>query len=235
MIRRNVVKEAATSGKRVRGLYMAFAAPNVIEQLAGELDFVFLDGEHGAFSPRDLETVCMIGERCGIAVIARVPDGRAATITHFLDRGLVGIVVPHVDTVEQARAAVNAAYFAPLGLRSFGGSRPAYQEIADKPQHLRDCNAATSVGLLVETGVGLSAVEEMAAIDGVDYLSFGPNDLAQDLGYAGQPDHPEVLRAMAEGSRRIRAAGKRVPGDFIDAVWINEVMLTGIRQLLGPR
>jgi 4-hydroxy-2-oxoheptanedioate aldolase len=130
---------------------------------------------------------------------------------------------------------VNAAYFAPLGQRSFGGSRPAYQEIADKPQHLRDCNASTSVGLLVETGVGLAVVEEMAAIEGIDYLSFGPNDLAQDLGYPGQPDHPEVQRAMAEGSQRIRAAGKPVPADFMSAVWINEIMLTGIRQLLGPR
>ena len=233
MIRRNVVKEAARSGGKVRGLFMAFAAPNVIELLAGEVDFVFLDGEHGAFSPRELETACMIGERCGLTVIARVPDGSARTITHFLDRGVLGILVPHVDTAAQARAAVNAAYFAPLGQRSFGGSRPAYQEIDDKPQHLLDCNASTSVGLLVETGVGLAAVEEMAAIDGIDYLSFGPNDLAQDLGYPGRPDHPDVLRAMAEGSQRIRAAGKRVPDDFMKGVWINEVMLKGIRQLLG--
>jgi 4-hydroxy-2-oxoheptanedioate aldolase len=214
---------------------MAFFAPNVIELLAREVDYVWLDGEHGAFSPRDLETACMIGERCGLTVIARTPDGSAHTITHFLDRGLLGILVPHVDTVAQARAAVAAAYFAPIGLRSFGGSRPAYQEIADKPQHLMDCNASTSVGLLVETGVGLAAVAEMAAIDGVDYLSFGPNDLAQDLGYPGRPDHPAVQRAMAEASERIRVAGKRVGEDFMQGAWINEIMLKGIRQLLGPR
>jgi 2-keto-3-deoxy-L-rhamnonate aldolase RhmA len=232
---RNVVKEAARSGKQIRGLNIAFAAPNAIEMLASQIDFVFLDGEHGSLSPQDLEIACITAERWGLTPIARVPDGSAPTILRFLDRGVLGIMVPHVDSVEQGRAAVRATYFAPLGDRSFGGSRPAYQEIADKPAHLRNCNANTALCLMIESQAGLDVAHELAAIEGVDYLTFGPNDLAQSLGYPGEPDHPEVLRAMAEATRRINAAGNRVSGDFTHAVWINEILLAGARGLFGPR
>ena len=235
MAGRNVVKQAAGSGDRIRGVHLTFPAPAAIEVLASELDFIYLDGEHGCFTHRDLETACITAERWGLTVIARVPDGSEATITGFLDRGVRGIVVPHIETVADASAAVKAVYFAPLGERSFGGGRPTYTAIADRQAHMLACNADTSLCLMIETRLGFEAAHELAAVAGVDYLSFGRMDLAQALGHPGEPAHPDCERAVADATRRINAAGKRVREDFMHYAWINDIVLTGARQLLGAR
>jgi 4-hydroxy-2-oxoheptanedioate aldolase len=85
---------------------------------------------------------------------------------------------------------------------------------------------------MIESRQGLEAAGEIAALPGVDYLSFGMMDLSQSLGFAGQPDHPEVTAAVAEAAGRIRAAGKPVREDFMNFAWINEVLVVGARQLL---
>src|SRR5690242_15905522 len=124
---RNFVKESASDGTRIRGVHLTFAAPAVIEVLAAvDLQFVYIDGEHGSFDWRDVETACIVAERHGLTPIARVPDRSSATLTKYLDRGVKGIVAPHVETVVEARDLVDAIYFAPLGNRSFGGGRPDY-------------------------------------------------------------------------------------------------------------
>jgi 4-hydroxy-2-oxoheptanedioate aldolase len=234
---RNAVKQAARDGTTIRGVHLTFPAPTLIEVLAAErIDFVYLDGEHGRFSAGDLETACLAAERHGLTAIARVPDRTAAAITGFLDRGLLGIVVPHVDTVGDAREAVAATYFAPLGQRSFGGGRPHYGyggAGSDRRAHLAECNAGTSLCIMIESASALAAAGEIAALDGVDYLSFGLNDLAQSLGHPGEPDHPEVRAAVARAGADIRAAGKRVREDFMRFAWINDLVLAGARKLLG--
>lgn len=231
----NIVKQAARSGARIRGVHLTFAAPAAIEVLAGEVDFVYLDGEHGCFTPHDIETACLAAERRGLTVIARVPDNSPAAITGFLDRGVRGVVVPHIDSVADARAAVAAVYFAPLGDRSFGGGRPAYLAIEDRPAHLRERNADTSLCLMIESRAGIEAAGELAEVEGVDYLSFGRMDLAQALGHAGDPGHADCARAVADASRRINAAGKRVREDFMNYAWINEILTAGAKKLLGAR
>lgn len=230
----NAVKRAAATGERVRGVHLTFAAPTVIEVLASHIEFVYIDGEHGCFDGRDVEAACITAERYGITPIARVPDRSSATITRFLDRGVLGIVVPHIETVAQAEEAVAATYFAPLGERSFGGGRPAFLAIEDKPAHMQACNAATSLCLMVESRAGLEAAHELAAVAGVDYLSFGMMDLAQSLGHSGNPGHPDVKRAVDDACGRINAAGKRVREEFMTFAWINEIVLSGAKQLLVP-
>jgi 2-keto-3-deoxy-L-rhamnonate aldolase RhmA len=229
----NAVKRAAQSGERVRGVHLTFAAPTVIEVLAAQVDFVYIDGEHGCFDTRDIEAACIIAERRGLTTIARVPDRSSATILRFLDRGVRGIVVPHIETVAQAQEAVDATYYAPLGERSFGGGRPAFLAIEDKPAHMLACNAATSLCLMIESRAGIEAVHELAAVEGVDYLSFGMMDLAQSLGHSGNPAHPDVKSAVADARARINAAGKRVREEFMTFAWINEIVLAGAKQLLA--
>src|ERR1700687_4762792 len=134
MTARNLVKEAAASGQRIRGVHLTFAAPSVIEVLAtANLQFVYLDGEHGCFDWRDIEATCITCERHNLTPIARIPDASSPTITRFLDRGMRGLVVPHVDLLDDAKSAIDAAYFAPVGSRSFGAGRPvaAYGVNAD--------------------------------------------------------------------------------------------------------
>lgn len=232
---RNLVKEAAAGGHVVRGIHMTFAAPAAIEVLAAAgLQFVYIDGEHGCFDWRDIETACITAERHGLTPIARTPDHTSATITRFLDRGVRGIVVPHVQSVDDARRAVEAAYFAPLGARSFGAGRPEYgQRIPDRTAYMQSCNDALSVAMMIECERGLAAAGDIAKLPGVDYLSFGMLDLAQSMGHPGDANHADVRNAVAEASTRIRAAGKRVREDFMRYAWINDVLAAGARQILG--
>jgi len=230
----NAVKHAASTNGRVRGVNLTFAAPTVIEVLAAQIEFVYIDGEHGCFDSRDIETACIAAERYGLTPIARVPDRSSATITRFLDRGVRGIVVPHIESVAQAREAVAATYFSPLGERSFGGGRPHFLAIPDKPAHMQACNAAVSLSLMIESVAGLEAAHELAAVEGVDYLSFGMMDLAQSLGHSGDPGHPDVRRAVEDATARINAAGKPVREQFMTFAWINEILVAGAKQLLVP-
>jgi 2-keto-3-deoxy-L-rhamnonate aldolase RhmA len=233
---RNAVKHAAATGERIRGVHLTFAAPAVIEVLAAAgLDFVYIDGEHGRFDWRDVEAMCIAAERHQLTTIARIPDTARSTITRFLDCGVRGIVAPHVDSVEAARQVVDAACFAPLGNRSYGAGRPEYgQRLEDRTAYLEACNAALSICLMIESRTGLANAGDLAGVAGVDYLSFGMLDLAQSLGYPGNSDHPAVKAGAADAARRIRAAGKRVREDFMHFAWINDVLIAGVRQVLGP-
>jgi 2-keto-3-deoxy-L-rhamnonate aldolase RhmA len=237
IVARNRVKDSAGNGERIRGVHLTFAAPAVIEVLATvDLQFVYLDGEHGSFDWRDIEIACLAAERHGLTPIARVPDRSSATLIKFLDRGVKGIVAPHVENVAEARDVVDAIYFAPLGNRSFGGGRPEYGlRIGSRSAYMEACNASVALCLMIESQAGIEAAGDLAAVSGVDYLSFGLLDLAQSLGHPGNPDHPTVKAAVADASTRIRAAGKRVREDFMQFVWINDVLVAGAKQLFEAR
>lgn len=231
---RNLVKEAAASGQLVRGIHLTFAATAAIEVLASlDLQFVYIDGEHGCFDWRDIEAMCITAERYNLTPIARIPDASSGTITRFLDRGVRGIIVPHVESVDDARKVIEAAYFAPTGGRSFGAGRPEYGHYADgRPAYMAACNAALSLCIMIETRPGLAVAHELAALPGVDYLSYGMLDLAQSLGHPGDPAHAEVAAAVKTCTDRIHKAGKRVREDFMNFAWINDVLLAGARHIL---
>jgi 4-hydroxy-2-oxoheptanedioate aldolase len=234
MTSRNLVKEAAANGQMIRGVHLTFAAPSVIEVLAAaDLQFVYLDGEHGCFDWRDIEATCITAERHDLTPIARIPDASSSTITRFLDRGMRGLVVPHVESLDDAKSAIDAAYFAPVGSRSFGAGRPEYgQRIGSRPAYMQACNATLSLCVMIESQRGLDIAARVAALPGVDYLSFGMLDLAQSLGHPGDPAHAEVKAAVGKCIEGIHLAGKRVREDFMNFVWINDVLIAGARQLL---
>jgi 2-keto-3-deoxy-L-rhamnonate aldolase RhmA len=237
MLARNSVKHAAASGATIRGIHLTFPATAVIEVLASErLDFVYIDGEHGCFDWRDIELMCITAERHGLTPIARIPDPSSATITRFLDRGVRGIVVPHVESVEDAKRVVDAAYFAPMGTRSFGAGRPEYWENgADRAAYMAACNGALSVCMMIETTAALQVADRIARVPGVDYVSFGLLDLAQSLGHPGDATRPEVRRAVSDCTERIHQAGKRVREDFMKFAWINDILRAGMRSLVDGK
>ena len=228
----NRIKSAIAENRRIRGLHLTFPHAGVIELLAiVGIDYVYIDGEHGAFDNRDIEYACVTAERHSITAIARVPDPSPATICRFMDRGVRGIVVPHVDSLEDAKAVIDAAYYGPIGSRSFGGNRPKFMAgIADMPAHMAQSNDDMCVSIMIETVGALESAGEIAALPGIDYMSFGMMDLAQSLGHPGNPGHPDVVRAVEDASRRIRAAGKPVREDFIRVGWINDLIVRGARQ-----
>lgn len=232
----NTVKEAARAGRSIRGIHLTFGEPTVIEILANlKLDFVYLDGEHGLFGPREMAACCVAAERHGMTAIARVADRSAAAITQVLDRGAKGIVVPHVDSVEDAKEVVDAALYAPLGHRSFGAGRPhhGFGFAAEQAGHYVQENATTSICIMIESRGALESAGEIAALEGIDYLSFGLHDLSQALGHPGRPDDPEVKATVERCSAQIRAAGKPIREDFMRFAWIKDVLVAGARHLIG--
>ena len=137
----NRVKAAMRAGRKAYGYNLSFPSPWVIDILGKlDFDFVFIDGEHGPFGLDQLEDLCRTAERHNLTTIARVPDIGSSTILRYLDRGIMGILGPHIATEADTRQLVRACYFGPLGERSFGANRGTDYNawIADKAAYYRE-------------------------------------------------------------------------------------------------
>lgn len=234
----NRVKAAMREGRMAYGYNLAFPAPWVVDILGKQrFDFVWLDGEHGPFGLEQLEHLCRAAEAAGVTPIARVPDIKASTILRFLDRGIQGVLGPHIASAADAEELVRSCYFGPLGDRSFGGNRGTdyNQGIADKAAYYRTANDNMLVGALLEDASVVDNLDAILAVDGIDYFGIGPNDFAQSLGYPGEPDHPQVRKVMGELAARIRGAGKRMTDDVMSSVWVSGMLAEGAQRFLAAR
>lgn len=233
----NRVKAAMRDGRKASGYTLSFPSPWVIDIL-GKLDFdyVFIDGEHGPFDLSQLEDLCRTAERHNVTPVARVPDIGSSTILRYLDRGIMGIMGPHIATEADARQLVKACYFGPQGERSFGGNRgTAYNAgIVDKAAYYREANQQMLVCALLEDVAVLDNLDAILSVPGIDLYSIGPNDFAQSLGYPGQPEHPEVVKAMHDLTRRIQQAGRTMQADVMTGAWVSDMLLDAGRRILSP-
>lgn len=160
-------------------------------------DWLFIDLEHGATSVETAAAISVTALSAGIAPLVRVPQGDLNLGTRCLDAGALGIVMPHVDTVEQAKAMVNAFRFAPLGHRSIAGN---YAQLRFAPVGATDAvkalNQATLVVAMMETPRAIENVDAIAAIPGIDVLLMGTNDLCLEMDIPGQIGHKRVVEAV---------------------------------------
>ncbi len=195
----NVAKEKLHQGtlsigmgvRTVRGVEIAR-----IMKTAG-FDWLFIDLEHGATSTETAFQISVAALDAGIAPLVRIPSGELAMGTRCLDGGALGIVVPHVDTPEEARAIVNAFKFAPLGKRSIGGGYPQFG-FAPTPakEVVSELNDATLVVAMMETPKAIENADAIAAVPGIDVLLMGTNDLCLEMGIPGQLDNEKVVAAI---------------------------------------
>jgi 4-hydroxy-2-oxoheptanedioate aldolase len=141
----------------------------------------------------------------------RVPTTRPEHVSRALDGGALGVIAPHIRSAEEAREVVAAAKFAPLGERSAAGPLPHLQYRA---YPLAEANAAlndaTMVVVQLETADAVERAEEIVAVEGVDMVLIGTNDLLADMGLAGQYEHPSVREAYAKTIAACRKHGKHV-------------------------
>src|SRR5579871_583492 len=231
----NRIKSAMQAGRMAYGYGLTFPSQWVIDILGKlDFDFVFIDGEHGPFDLERLEDLCRTAERYNLTTFARVPDIGSSTILRYLDRGIMGILGPHVATEADARQLVRACYFGPLGERSFGGNRGTDYNamIADKAAYYREANEQMLVVALLEDVAVIDNLDAILAVPGIDLYSIGPNDFAQSLGYPGQPDHPEVVKTMQEITRRIQQAGRTMQADVMKGAWVTEMLIDAGRRTL---
>src|SRR5262245_23732808 len=160
-------------------------------------DFLFIDLEHGATSVETAFQISVGALDAGIAPLIRVPHGELALGTRCLDGGGLGVVIPHVDTPEEARAMVDAFRFQPIGHRSIAGGYPQFGFAAAPVKDVvTGLNDATLVVAMIETPRAVENAEKIAAVPGIDVLLMGTNDLCLELGIPGQLDHEKVVSAI---------------------------------------
>ena len=231
----NKVKQAIREGRVASGFSLNIPSPHMVEILGPMgFDFVWLDGEHGPFSLAELENHCRAAESVGITPIARVPDIRSSTILGYLDRGIRGILGPHIATRADAEQLVRACYFGPLGERSFGGNRGCDydRDLGNKVDWYRETNENTLVGALLEDAGVIDNLDQILEVEGIDYFSIGPNDFAQGLGRPGEAVHPEVQATIETIHDRIRSAGRHVGQDVTRRLDIKHSVIALAREFL---
>jgi 4-hydroxy-2-oxoheptanedioate aldolase len=161
-------------------------------------DWLFIDLEHNAMSVDTAVQIAMAAAGIGIAPLVRIPEGRFDLAARVLDGGALGIVVPHVETVEQAKEAVEHLKYPPVGKRSIAAPMP---QLGFRSVSLAEATAAVNEQLLIvamlETSTAVRNVEAIAAVNGIDALHVGANDLSAELGVPGQYLHRDVHDAFA--------------------------------------
>lgn len=210
----NSMKATLLSGRPAIGLSVMIPSPQVVE-MAGRLgfDWVLIDGEHGTINRETVELMAMAAQAGGTIPIARPATNSADAILQVLEAGALGVQVPHVSTAGDARRAVDAVKYHPLGSRGLAaGTRPAgYGFDGPAADYVQASNRETLVCVQIEDTDGLANLREILAVPGIDVFFVGPSDLAQAMGYPGRSDVPEVREAIDRAFRTILAAGK-VPG-----------------------
>ena len=227
----NRMKEKLYAGEPAFGVSVMVPSPQIVEML-GHLgfDWVLLDCEHGTLSVESLELMAMAAQAAGLTPIARPKRNAPEELQAVLDRGVLGVQVPHVNTAEEARQAVAACRYHPEGQRGLAvGTRAARYGIhLSLAQHTTEANAETLVCIQLEEAEALGNLSGMLEVPGVDVFFLGPSDLSQSLGFPGQPDAPPVKAAMARAFAAIRAAG-RIAGCAGNAAATKERLELGVR------
>ncbi|MCW2239836.1 HpcH/HpaI aldolase family protein [Azospirillum canadense] len=212
----------------VRGVEIASLA-----KTAG-VDSIYVDLEHCAFSLDTTSQICMACLAVGVAPFVRVPGVDPNLIARILDGGALGIIVPHVESREDAAAVVQAAKYPGQGKRSFSSALPHFRFGAvAAPDAMRAINAETMVVAMIESGRGVERADEIAGVAGIDILHVGANDLSNDLGVPGQLDHAVVKDAYRTVWDACRRHGKHlgVGGLASKADFADELVRMGARYL----
>jgi 2-keto-3-deoxy-L-rhamnonate aldolase RhmA len=208
-MRHNHAKVKLAAGRPISVVAPSYTSAGLVE-LLGRLGFdaMFIDCEHGPPGWDEVENMVRAAELTDVTPIVRVQSNDPSTITRALDRGAGGVQVPHINTREQAEAAVRAAKFAPLGHRGYAGGRSAFGVQGNFTVHAND---ETMVVAMLEEVEALKNLDDILKVEHIDAFFIAPGDLSQSMGYPGQADHPDVQAAIHEAVRRTRAAG-RAPG-----------------------
>ena len=198
-------RECVRSGETLVGSFAHLASPITAEilGLAG-LDWVVIDMEHGPGSERDTLGQLQALAHTGTSALVRLESTERPRYSRALDLGASGVLVPRINSVEDAEeAAENCRYSGNRGVARYNRSWSWGLDT----RGLENADAAVVCAVQVETEGALNAVEEIAALDGVDVLFVGPADLGHSLGIKGPPDHPELLVAAERVAKAARASG----------------------------
>jgi 4-hydroxy-2-oxoheptanedioate aldolase len=232
-MKRNVMKEKLRAGEPVFGVSVMIPSPQIVEMCAAAgFDWVLLDCEHGTLTLESVELMAMAAEASGITAIARPVTRSPEHILQVLDRGVMGVQVPHVNTAEEARDVVAAVKYHPAGKRGLAaGTRSAvYDSIGTLADYVKAANDATLIAIQLEDAPAIDNIDELLKVDDIDVFFIGPSDLSQAMGHPGNPRAPVVAQAIDASFRKMVAA-KRTPGTPATAENVRETLDKGVRYI----
>ena len=226
-MRENRVKKKLLEGKCATVLG-GLNNPEIIDYM-GQFGFdgMWIEAEHGPITWEDVAHMSRACDLWGITSVCRVNSNEPSLITRSLDVGATGIVVPHVNTRDDAERAGRAAKYGPIGYRGMGSGRQSYG-VAD---YYRRANEETLMVVLIEEIDAVNNLGDMLTVDNIDAYMVAPGDLGQTMGYTGQPDHPEVQAVVDRSIAQIVAAGK-VAGALADENTVESYIDKGARLFL---
>jgi len=204
------VKELRTGGRAVGTMVRLVRNPG-IAWIAGQagLDFIMLDLEHGSSSLETLADVAACGRGASVEIFVRVPELARGYVSRALDCGCTGVMVPMVESADEAELLAGWCKFAPAGKRGLGsiGTHTNFAAVSggEASGFMSAANDQVLAIAQIETEAAVEEIERIAAVPGIDALLIGPNDLAVSLGYTGDVQNPEVLAAIdkvADAARR---------------------------------
>jgi 4-hydroxy-2-oxoheptanedioate aldolase len=206
---KNIFKQRLKEEGTQYGLWLGIPDPTVAEICAGAgFDWLLVDAEHAPFDVSSVQRHLQVIAPYSSQAIVRPVEGRTALLKQLLDVGAQTLLVPMVDTAEQAEQLVKDVRYPPEGIRGLGTSMARAAMYNRIPGYLKAANDEICLLVQVETVEGLKNLEAIANVPGVDGVFIGPSDLSASMGYVGQPEHPEVIKAVEGGIAAINAAGK---------------------------
>ncbi|MCC6178631.1 MAG: hypothetical protein IT305_25275 [Chloroflexi bacterium] len=220
----NPVKQKLERGE-VATLVMGDYSPDMCEFL-GSLGFDAVMGEmeHGTTTWQDIGNMSRACDLWNMMSMVRVNRNDPALITRTLDCGANGIMVPHVNTAEEARLVAASARYGPLGNRGQAGSR---RSLGVSDYH-RKSNENVVTAILLEDIVAMRNLAEILTVDGIDVFYVAPGDLAQSMGHTGEANHPAVRETIDRAIEQIVTAG-RVAGALVTDATVEQTLAQGVR------
>lgn len=175
------------------------------------VDFVVFDMEHSAFDLDDIADLIAFSKACSFAPFVRVPEAKHHFLARLMDAGALGVMIPNVETPEQAKYVVDSVKYAPLGRRGVGlGSAHTDFVVPDPVTYFNESNASTVVICQIESQLGVANADAIAATPGVDNLWVGHFDLSQSMGIPGQFQHPDFLANLRKVVDAANKHGRRL-------------------------
>jgi 2-keto-3-deoxy-L-rhamnonate aldolase RhmA len=193
------IKKKLKDGKLMIGTMVSeLRNPNIVYMLGQcGFDFIIIDNEHGAYSPETVPDIIAASRGAGIPIIVRIPEIRRETILKPLDSGAAGLLVPQVNTTNQAKEIIEHAKYPPIGNRGVGLRRAhsLYHKVV-AADYLKKANEGTFIAVQAENPTAIKNVEKIASIPGIDSIFIGPMDLSVSLGVPGQVTHPDEEKTI---------------------------------------
>jgi 4-hydroxy-2-oxoheptanedioate aldolase len=226
-------KKRLASGRVQVGMWACTGSPMVTEICAGAgFDWLLIDAEH---APNDLHSILAqlrATQAYPSAVAVRAPTGDPVIIKRYLDLGVVNIVIPMVESADDARELVRAVRYPPAGIRGVGAGLARVSQWGRDATYLSRADETITLIVQVESAAAVAAAAEIASVDGVDGVFIGPADLAASMGLLGQQAHPEVVAAVERCIDTVRSVGKPVGVNAFDENLARRYIERGVQFIL---